>query len=91
MVTNSRPPYQAMPPPNSSPSRAFSGFSVTLHSTLPVSASNAETVLSASVVKTLPSATTGGVVRMRDELEPLPMLAVQMTCGESPIARCCMA
>jgi uncharacterized protein YceK len=27
----------------------------------------------------------------RDELDPLPMLAVHTTCGAAPTARCCMA
>ena len=57
----------------------------------PVSALKAETVPCASLAKTLPSATTGGVVRMREEVEPAPTSAVQMICGEALTARLCMA
>jgi hypothetical protein len=43
------------------------------------------------LAKTLPSATTGGVVSTRLELLPAPTSAVQTICGDSPTARCCIA
>ena len=52
-----------------------------------MSALKAETVPWASLAKTFPSATTGGVVRIREEFVPAPTSAVQMIWGESPTAR----